>query len=425
MLIDSSEGTAGTYYFQLDDLNTVHALLDHNGTAVERYDYSAYGETRIQDSNGQTLMVDDDADEEFDLDHDGIIDIGYPRAGEPVTPRVVASQSQFDNPFGYAGMRRDEHSGLYHTHYREYNPNLGRWLTPDPAGYQDGQNLYCYYPNVNGVDVLGLALYAFDGTGTDYETWTNVSMLHRAYMGRAEYEEGVGSRWYSQHAGGVTGLGGRIRLLNMYQKLVENFKAGDTSIDIVGFSRGASLAREFANMINEKGIVDIEYKPTGRTSYWSGREQMEAKEHVIAKSPEIRFVGLFDTVGSFGVPGNSVNLGIRMDIPPNVKTVAHAISRDERRTSFPMTRLNKPLPSQKFVEKSFDGDHSDIGSGHMEDTNFLSLAPLDFILMQALKAGVPIGKLPNRPWPYMNNRIPHDLTTELIYFDGGKRKNLP
>jgi RHS repeat-associated protein len=156
MLIDSSEGTTKTYYFQLDDLNTVHALLDDSGTAVERYDYSAYGETRIQDSNGQTVVVDDDADEEFDVNQDGIIDIGYPRAGEPVTPRVVASQSLFDNPFGYAGMRRDEHSGLYHTHYREYNPNLGRWLTPDPAGYVDGQNLYAYYPNVNGVDPLGL-----------------------------------------------------------------------------------------------------------------------------------------------------------------------------------------------------------------------------------------------------------------------------
>jgi RHS repeat-associated protein len=159
MLIDSSEGTTRTYYFQRDDLNTVHALLDDSGTEIEKYDYSAYGETRILDANGQTLMVDDDADEEFDLDQDGIIDIGYPRAGEPVTPRVVATQSLFDNPFGYAGMRRDEHTGLYHTHYREYNPNMGRWLTPDPAGYQDGQNLYCYYPNVNGVDVLGLAAY--------------------------------------------------------------------------------------------------------------------------------------------------------------------------------------------------------------------------------------------------------------------------
>jgi RHS repeat-associated protein len=167
MLIDKSDGTTKTYYFQRDDLNTVHALLDHNGTAVERYDYSAYGETRILDSNGQTLMVDDDLDEEFDLDHDGIIDIGYPREGELVTPRVIASQSQFDNPFGYAGMRRDEHSGLYHTHYREYNPNLGRWLTPDPAGYKDGQNLYAYYPNVNGVDLLGL-------NGPDDPEWAHL-----------------------------------------------------------------------------------------------------------------------------------------------------------------------------------------------------------------------------------------------------------
>jgi RHS repeat-associated protein len=196
MLIDSSEGTTKTYYFQLDDLNTVHALLDHNGTAVERYDYSAYGETRILDSNGQTLMVDDDLDEEFDLDQDGIIDIGYPNAGNPVTPRVVATQSQFDNPFGYAGMRRDEHTGLYHTHYREYNPNLGRWLTPDPAGYQDGQNLYCYYPNVNGVDLLGLLgdyqpgmdilEYQAQCFQENSEKWEQQRAEERAYLEKAQ-----------------------------------------------------------------------------------------------------------------------------------------------------------------------------------------------------------------------------------------------
>ncbi|MFH1024680.1 MAG: RHS repeat-associated core domain-containing protein [Planctomycetota bacterium] len=58
--------------------------------------------------------------------------------------------------FGYSGMWRDTATGLYHTHYREYNPEMGRWLTPDPAGYRDGQNLYAYYPGPNGVDPLGL-----------------------------------------------------------------------------------------------------------------------------------------------------------------------------------------------------------------------------------------------------------------------------
>jgi|GEM_PF-6340344 len=52
-------------------------------------------------------------------------------------------------------MWRDEHTGLYHTHYRLYDPQHVRWLTPDPAGYRDGQNLYRFYAGPNGVDVLG------------------------------------------------------------------------------------------------------------------------------------------------------------------------------------------------------------------------------------------------------------------------------
>ena len=38
-----------------------------------------------------------------------------------------------------------------------------RWLTPDPAGYRDGQNLYRFYAGPNGVDVLGLDLVGEDG----------------------------------------------------------------------------------------------------------------------------------------------------------------------------------------------------------------------------------------------------------------------
>jgi len=53
-------------------------------------------------------------------------------------------------------MWRDEHTGLYHTHYRLYDPQHVRWLTPDPAGYRDGQNLYRFYAGPNGVDPLGL-----------------------------------------------------------------------------------------------------------------------------------------------------------------------------------------------------------------------------------------------------------------------------
>lgn len=52
-------------------------------------------------------------------------------------------------------MWRDEHTGLYHTHYRIYNPQFARWLTPDPAGYMNGMNLYRFYGGPNGVDPMG------------------------------------------------------------------------------------------------------------------------------------------------------------------------------------------------------------------------------------------------------------------------------
>jgi len=211
----------------------------------------------------------------------------------------------------------------------------------------------------------------------------------------------------------------------MYNKLVDNYKNGDKDIDIIGFSRGAALAREFANMIYERGILDTVHEKTGRISYWSGKEFTKSSSVLLDEKPDIRFVGLFDTVGSFGIPGNDINIGVRMDLPPNVLNAAHAISGDERRNEFPLTRLNKPLAGQNFVEKVFDGDHSDIGGGHLDDTNLLSKAPLNFIYDEAVKAKVPLEKIPSRPWPYKQNTVPHDLTTKLLYTDGGQRSNLP
>ena len=58
-------------------------------------------------------------------------------------------------PFGWTGMYKDRFTGLYHTHFREYDPVHGRWLSEDPAGYQDGLNLYAAYMGVNATDPLG------------------------------------------------------------------------------------------------------------------------------------------------------------------------------------------------------------------------------------------------------------------------------
>jgi RHS repeat-associated protein len=38
------------------------------------------------------------------------------------------------SPNHFTGLERDAESGLDHTLHRQYPSNLGRWLTPDPAG---------------------------------------------------------------------------------------------------------------------------------------------------------------------------------------------------------------------------------------------------------------------------------------------------
>jgi RHS repeat-associated protein len=68
-------------------------------------------------------------------------------------------------------MYRDAETGFYHTQFRYYNPRLGSWMTPDPAGMgaadtSDPQSLnrYAYAANdpCNSADPYGLAPCSFN-----------------------------------------------------------------------------------------------------------------------------------------------------------------------------------------------------------------------------------------------------------------------
>ena len=71
------------------------------------------------------------------------------------------STSSFYNPWRYGSKRTDDETGLIYYGRRFYDPGLGRWLTPDPAGYTDGLNLYAYVHNnpINHLDLYGLLDY--------------------------------------------------------------------------------------------------------------------------------------------------------------------------------------------------------------------------------------------------------------------------
>lgn len=202
-----------------------------------------------------------------------------------------------------------------------------------------------------------MALYAFDGTGNEDDVNetagvskdTNVRNFCEAYDGTVEYLAGVGTRYgvLGRFFGGIFGAGGKTRIEEMYEKLQKNWGDGDKTIDITGFSRGAALAVHFANVIEKKGVIE-----NGETVY-----------------PEIRFLGVWDIVGSFGVPRDIVfkfqdlNIGYDLTLADKVQHCFHAMSMHERRDCFKVTRLNRPGGIARANETWFRGVHSDVGGG--------------------------------------------------------------
>jgi RHS repeat-associated protein len=60
---------------------------------------------------------------------------------------VVGSVDVSPKRYRYTGKEKDEESGLYYYGARYYISWLGRWLSSDPAGQVDGNNLYVYVVN--------------------------------------------------------------------------------------------------------------------------------------------------------------------------------------------------------------------------------------------------------------------------------------
>jgi len=105
-----------------------------------------------------------------------------------------------------------------------------------------------------------MALYAFDGTWNDSRSPdrdtkgdTNVHRFCELYSEKTHYLDGVGSRWgiVGKLIGGATGAGAAKRVEEQFANLQKAFKTGDEVIDIVGYSRGATIARLFVHRIEE------------------------------------------------------------------------------------------------------------------------------------------------------------------------------
>ncbi|RYD33689.1 MAG: DUF2235 domain-containing protein, partial [Verrucomicrobiaceae bacterium] len=235
-----------------------------------------------------------------------------------------------------------------------------------------------------------MALYAFDGTWNqpDYifddsrDTNTNVFRFAQYYAAchgedasplKFQYLEGVGTKFgrTGKVIGGLTGAGGRERILEMLHLCASQMASGDRVVDIVGFSRGAALALHFANRLCD-GV------PVGGE---------------LLRVDEIRFLGLWDTVPAFGIPGafidwaQDVNIGWELDLPSRVRRCSHALARHERRQAFNVHRLDPRHRHENVFEVWFRGVHSDVGGGNSNHP--LNAIALQWMMQEARKTGVP------------------------------------
>jgi len=356
---------------------------------------------RVEDGTGFTYTYDANGNVGQIVDNGGFIAAHYEYDPYGNAIKAVGTLAEI-NPYRFSTKHFDIETGLYYYGNRYYSPELGRWINRDPIEEEGGLNLDNFVGNnsIGRIDPFGLALYAFDGTWNTPSDETNVWKLFTAYGAKKVYLKGVGTNWYTKHIGGATGAGGRNRLEVMYRELITIYNTPgnkeNKTIDIIGFSRGAALAREFANMLDKRGVPPTQKFP------------MTEKGCPVT----IRFLGLFDTVGSFGVPGNSVNIGYNLSIPNNVENVRHAVAADEKRGMFPLTSVLStasppwdPIQSRRIQEAEFPGAHSDVGGGYRDGD--LSDRPLKWMWREGRNVGVPFGNL-NTDDMWVTNPVVHD-----------------
>jgi T6SS, Phospholipase effector Tle1-like, catalytic domain len=241
-----------------------------------------------------------------------------------------------------------------------------------------------------------MALYAFDGTCNElHEAEENilkntnvVRFLH--YYGEnktatttlgllepdpnEEYTDGVGAELGlpGKIFGGFGGAGGRRRVKELVECFRENWAKGDQDVDVIGFSRGAALAIHFCHAL-AKGV--------------------DVGEEIV--TPRVRFLNIWDTVTSFGLPGviidfcHGLNIGWNLSLPPNVDACRHALALDEHRQAFQVHRLDAEHNHPDIVQEIwFKGVHTDVGGGN-GSSNLCNIA-LHWMLEEAAKCDLPI-----------------------------------
>ena len=280
------------------------------------------------------------------------------------------------------------------------------------------------------VDEVHMNLLVFcDGTPQQLDDGkpapTNVVKLRNAVAEnsgqRVYYHPGVGTDGgvVDRYIGGGIGDGLDKNIISAYYWLATNYRPGD-KIWLFGFSRGAYTVRSLGGMISRCGLLNAGGAGTGDDKVWEDinalfslyRQPAASAPAVIAsvgrpfyevatgnptkESVPVYFIGVWETVGSLGIP-DDLALANLLDDPqkyafhdtslsPIVKNARHALALDEQRQSFIPTLWDNVAANPRVKQRWFVGVHSDVGGGYAQCG--LSDIPLRWMMSEARDLGL-------------------------------------
>jgi hypothetical protein len=210
--------------------------------------------------------------------------------------------------------------------------------------------------------------------------------------------------------GGAIGYGLKKIIEDAYEAVVQEYDGDDDEIYLFGFSRGAYAVRGLASVIGTSGIRR-KSQPVAFDTIWdhsrvaravrenpatagSGDKKaidtfnLAKDQGAIKAIPTIKCVGVWDTVGSYGIPAgfgfddvanyiSSTFLGFHDTmIGDYVDNGLHAIAVDEKRRPFVPTFWTAPdgrMPRGHVEQTWFAGVHCNVGGGY-DDSGLSDIA---------------------------------------------------
>ena len=248
---------------------------------------------------------------------------------------------------------------------------------------------------------------------------------------RVYYHSGVGAQRPERLRGGAFGWGLSKNVLDAYHFLVQTYEPGDR-LYLFGFSRGAFTARSLAGLVRNCGILRREQADRTAEAWALYRSRTKQPTSVAATlfrqayahETEIRFIGVWDTVGSLGIPVPAPwflrPLVDRFNkrwafhdttLSSWVNGAFHALAVDEQRSAFPPTLWHQQKSAaeqgQELRQVWFAGVHTDVGGGEKDSS--LSDLPLLWMVRHASRYDLEFDPV------VLSEKTPEELKSPTAY----------